>query len=93
MYAVKSRVSTLKDEQTVTLGLENGKYIQFQIDNGASVNVLPVQVYKRASGDHSMKLVTKTSDNAKIVAYGDVSWPIEGTGIMRVWIRKDSHPI
>ena len=54
------------------------------------MNVLPVQVYERATGDRSMKLVTKTSDNVKIVAYGDVSWPIEGTVIMRVWRCKDS---
>ena len=73
MYAVKLRVSTFQNEQTVTLGLENGKYIPLQIDNGASVNVLPVQVCKRATGDLSMKLVTKTSDYSKIVAYGDIS--------------------
>ena len=35
--------------------------IQFEIDNDASVIVLPVQVYKRAIGDNSMKLVTKIS--------------------------------
>ena len=41
--AVKSQFSTLQDEQTVMLGLKNVKYIRFQINNGASVNVLPVQ--------------------------------------------------
>ena len=53
------------------------------------MNALPVQVYKRVTGDRSRKLVTKTSDNAKIVAYGDVSWPIEGTVIMKVWRHKN----
>ena len=54
------------------------------------MNVLAVQVYKGATGDRSMKLVPKTSDNPKIITHGDESWPIEGTLIMRVWRRKDS---
>ena len=57
------------------------------------MNALPVKVYKRATGGRSRKLVTETSDNAKIVAYGDVSWPIEGTVIMRVRRHRDSHLI
>ena len=40
-----------------------------------------------------MNLVTKTSGNAKIVVYGNVSSPIEGTAIMRVWRCKGSSLI
>ena len=37
-----------------------------------------------------MNLVTKTFDNAKVAAYGDVIWPIDSTVIIRVWGCKDT---
>ena len=46
-----------------------------------------------ATGDCGRKLVTETSYNSKIVAYGDVSWPFEGTVIIRVRRHRDSHLI
>ena len=39
LYAIKSQTCNLQDNQTVTLQLENGKYIRFQIDIGAGVNI------------------------------------------------------
>ena len=43
------------------------------------MNISHIQLNKRAAGDCNIKLVTKTSNNARIVAYCYVNWPIEGT--------------
>ena len=43
-----SKQSVEHDEsQFVTLKVESGNYIRFQVDTGAQCNVLPVETYKK----------------------------------------------
>ena len=51
----------LTDEQTVTLRVRDNNYIRFQLDNGADCNVLPIHVYKAATGDHQLARVKPSS--------------------------------
>ncbi len=46
----------LDDELMVTLRLQwkCKPYIRFQIDNGSSVNIVPLHIYKKASGEHCL---------------------------------------
>ena len=39
----------LDDSQLVTLKLESGNYLRFQVDTGAQCNVVPVSLYKKAT--------------------------------------------
>lgn len=51
----------MKEEQTVTLKLRPKCYIKFQIDSGANCNILPLHVYRAATGDEKLeKLVLQT---------------------------------
>ena len=45
---------SLDDAQFVSLRLESGKYLQFQIDMGAQCNVIPVTLYKKATKDFKL---------------------------------------
>ena len=47
----------LRPEQTITLQLSSKNAIRFQIDNGADCNVLPLHVYRSATGDHELQKV------------------------------------
>ena len=54
------------DTQLITLKLESGNFLWFQVDTGAQCNVIPIDLYNKATNDHGLKKVTPTS--AKIVA-------------------------
>ena len=43
--------ASLDDSQMVTLQLESGSLIQFQVDTGAQRNVVPLSIYKKATND------------------------------------------
>jgi hypothetical protein len=47
--------SHVDDSQCVTLRLENGNYLQFQAVTGAQCNVVPLDLYKKATRDHKLK--------------------------------------
>ena len=48
----------MDDSQFVTLKLENGSFLRFQADTGAQCNVVPVDLYKKATKDFSLSKVT-----------------------------------
>ena len=75
--------TTLDDSQLVTLRLESGKHLRFQVDTGAQCNVIPVALYKRATKDFKLEHVTPV--NASITAYGGTTLPVVGTALVRVW--------
>ena len=58
----------LDDSQLVTLKVESGNYIRFQADTGAQCNVIPLAIYKKATGDSSLVHVIPVQTN--ISAYG-----------------------
>ena len=51
VFSVREGATLLYDSQCVTLKLDSGNYIRFQIDSGAQCNVLPLNMYKRATKD------------------------------------------
>ena len=88
IYSVGKHVVELDDEQTVTLRLQwKSAYIRFQIDNGASVNILPLHIYAMASGDANADRLL-SSDTKTIRAYGNQPWPVLGEVIVRVWGKR-----
>ena len=50
--------SHVDDSQCVTLKLvESGNFLRFQVDTGAQCNVVPLDLYKKATKDHSLAQV------------------------------------
>ena len=53
-YPLQVHVHCLDDSQLVTLRLQAGSYVRFQVDRGAQCNVLPLGTYQEATGDMSL---------------------------------------
>ena len=66
----------LDDSQMVTLKLESGNFLRFQVDTGAQCNVIPLALYKEATKDHSLMHITP--GNSQITAYGGATLPAVG---------------
>ena len=79
----------LDDELMVTLRLQwkCKPHIRFQIDNGSSVNIVPLHIYKKASGDMNLERL-KPSNTQSITAYGNRAWSVLGEVIVRVWRKR-----
>ncbi len=75
--------SNLDDTQLVTLKLDSGNYLRFQVDTGAQCNVIPLGLYKKATRDYRLKKITPV--NQQITAYGGTTIPVCGTTLLRVW--------
>ena len=58
-------IHCLDDSQLVTLQLESGSYVRFQVDTGAQCNVLPLSTYREAMGDVALSNV-----KTRVTAYG-----------------------
>ena len=69
-----SGVSNIEATQIVTLRLDSENYLRFQIDSGAQCNVVPMSLYKKATGDYERRLVTPV--RTSIVAYGESKLPV-----------------
>ena len=84
IYTVRT-VSSIKlqDEQTVTLKIRSKSYIRFQIDCGADCNVLPVHIYKAATGDHDLKEVSPS--DTILYVYGQTGTHSTGRVKFQVW--------
>ena len=67
----------------VTLWLESGKYIRFQVDTGARCNILPLLTYKRATNDYKLAQVDPASTT--ITAYGGTTLSVIGRVRKEVW--------
>ena len=92
-YADVISAVDLVDSQLVTLKLESGNYLRFQPDTGAQCNVIPVSLYKKATNDHKMELVTPL--NAQLAANGGSKLQVVGQVRMTVWrtIRPLLRPL
>ena len=82
-------VHCLDDSQFVTLRVQSGSYIRFQVDTGAQCNVLPVDTYKKATGDTTLSDVTPT--NTQVTAYGGATLPVVGSVLLRVWREESKY--
>ena len=74
---------TVDDSQIVTLRVESGNHIRFQVDTGAQCNVVPLATYKEATQDRALTQVTPS--HSRITAYGGTALPVVGTVLLRVW--------
>ena len=72
----------MDDSQFVTLKLESGNYLRFQVDTGAQCNVLPLPLYKKATKD--IKLANVTPLRTTITAYRGNTLPFVGKVLLRV---------
>ena len=70
------------NSQLVTLKLESGNYLRFQADTGAQCNVVPLDLYKKATKDYQLAIVVPTTP--KITAYGGTEIPVVGKALIRV---------
>ncbi len=75
--------SNLDDTQLVTLKLDSGNYLRFQVDTGAQCNVIPFGLYKNATRDYRLKKITPV--NQQITAYSGTTIPVCRTTLLRVW--------
>ena len=51
-------LNCLDDSHFITLHVRSGSYIWFRVDIGVQSNVLPVEVYKQATGDKTLGQTT-----------------------------------
>jgi len=79
---------SLDDTQVATLKLDNENYLRFQVDTGAQCNVVPLDLYKKATNDSLLQKVTTMQQN--FTAYGGTAIPVCGTPRLRVW-RGEYH--
>ena len=77
----------MDDSQLVTLRLEPGNYLQFQPNTGAQCNVIPVDLYKKATKDYKLERVTPL--NTQLAAYGGSKLKVVGQVHIQVW--RDNH--
>ena len=73
----------LDDSQLVTVKLESGNYLRFQTDTGAHCNVIPVELYRKATKDYELDRVTPL--NTHLTAYGGSKLTVVGQVSIRVW--------
>ncbi|KAI0227456.1 hypothetical protein LSAT2_022086 [Lamellibrachia satsuma] len=76
-------LAMLDDSQCVTLKLDSGSYIRFQIDSGAQCNVVPLKLYQRATKDVRLKDVNRCQSS--ILAFGGSRLTVVGEVHVRVW--------
>ena len=74
---------TLDNSQLVTVKLESGNCLLFQPDTGPQCNVIPLELYKKATNDPELKGVRQAK--TAIVAYGGSRLPVVGQVIIPVW--------
>ena len=73
----------LDDSQLVTLKLESRNYLRFQPDTGAQRNVIPIDIYKKATKDYRLERVKPA--NTQLAAYGGSKLTVVGLVRIRVW--------
>ena len=76
-------LAMLDDSQCVTLKLDSGSYIRFQIDSGAQCNVVPLKLYQRTTKDVRLKDVNRCQSS--ILAFGGSRLTVVGEVHVRVW--------
>ena len=61
VFPIHVSVLQVDDSQLVTVQLQSGLYIRFQLDTGAQCNVIPVNLYKKAAKDRKLTNVVLTN--------------------------------
>ena len=74
------------DDHFASLQLENGSFLRFQLDTGAQCNVVPVHLYKAATGDSHLEKVTKS--DSFLISYGGQQIPVIGCTRLKVKRRN-----
>ena len=82
MFTLQGSVHGLDDLQCVPLRLDSGRYIRFQVDTGAQCNVIPLDIYKKVTGDASLTKITPSHTQVK--SYGVNNLLVVGTVLLRV---------
>ena len=77
------------DAQLITVELESGNFLRFQVDTGAQCNVIPLDLYKKAAQDPTLTRVIKST--GKIVAYGGSTIPVVGMVILNIRRKRAKH--
>ena len=72
----------LADSQCVTVELDSGSYLRFQVDTGAQCNVVPLDLYKKATKDYKLSEVQPVRQT--ISAYGGSQLQVVGRTLLRV---------
>jgi len=72
----------IDDSQCVTLQLDSGNNLRFQVDTGAQCNVVLIDLYKKATKDHSLTQLKPVSQ--RIIAYGGSELRVVGRVLLRV---------
>ena len=75
----------IDNSQQVTVKLESGNYLRFQVDTGAQCNVIPLNVYRNATKDYSLQNVVLSQQ--KITAYGGSTIPVYGTVLLQYCVE------
>jgi len=70
----------------------SGHDVTFLMDTGAECNLLPLDVYKRATGDLHLKFLNACGKSVLVLANGDEQ-PIEGKATVYVSCRGNAHKI
>ena len=83
VFSTQISAVNLDDSQLVTLKLESGNFLCFQVDTRAQCNVIPLELYKKASRDFKMTQVIPA--RTTITAYGGTTHPVVRSVILRVW--------
>ena len=86
IFHTHTSTASLDDSQTVTLRLDSGSHIRFQVDTGAQCNVVPLGVYKKATSDTALAQVCPS--RMTITGYGGTTLPVVGTVLLCVWRGK-----
>ena len=76
----------LDDLQWVTVQLQSGNYLRFQVDTGVQCNVIPLNLYEKANKDRNLTKVTP--ENANITACRGATLPVVGTAA--IWVQRAS---
>ena len=82
VFQASASGTRIDDSQCVTLQLDSGNYLRFQVDTGAQCNVVPVDLYKKATKDHSLTQLKPVSQ--RITAYGGSELRVVGRVLLRV---------
>ena len=67
----------------MTLKLESGNFLHFQVDTGAQCNVIPLELNKKESKDFQMTQVIPA--RITITAYGGTTLPVVRSVDLRIW--------
>ena len=82
----KVSASQSSNSNLVTLKVASGNFIRFEINTGARCNVLPVHIYKKATGDYRLENVNPVKSS--IVSYDGGSIPVLGT--VKIQVQRGS---